>query len=110
MNALDEDMRNSQRRPSAPPAPLRSRIVNALGLALLAFTMLAGLAQALSAGYGLALVILAAALVQGVACGGMAQVLATLKGYPGKKWFWLGFFLSVPGLIFVHGLPDLEKR
>ena len=47
-------------------------------------------------------------LVVTVIPGILASKLAKRKGYSGK-YFFLGFFLSVIGLVFVAGLPAKKK-
>lgn len=49
------------------------------------------------------------AIAQGIILGVMTMILATKKGY-GQGYFWLGFFLSAFGLIFVAGLPVSEEK
>ena len=47
-------------------------------------------------------------LIGGIICGVFCKKLAKHKGYTG--YFWTGFFFSWMGLIYVHGLPDLNLR
>ena len=47
-------------------------------------------------------------IIIGVICGILSQKLHDNKGYPGG--FWIGFFLSIVGLIYSAGLPDLVSR
>ena len=47
---------------------------------------------------------LLAAIIPGI----LSAKLARKKGYSGK-YFWLGFFLSIFGLVYVAGLPDSRE-
>ena len=61
--------------------------------------------QSWELGLLLPLIILLAGL-QAATCGAWAQILARARGHSGLKWFWLGFFLSVVGVIWASKLPD----
>ncbi len=49
-------------------------------------------------------------VLQAFAFGFFTQVLASAKGYSQKEFFWIGFFFSFLGLIFVHGLPSKTEQ
>jgi hypothetical protein len=50
-------------------------------------------------------IILIVLVIQAIAFGFFTQVLATAKGYPSTRYFWIGLFFSFLGLLFVMGLP-----
>ena len=50
------------------------------------------------------IILLIAGVINGIFC----KKLAAHKGY--KGYFWTGFFFGWLGLIYVHGLPDLNLR
>ena len=49
-------------------------------------------------------ILLIAGIINGIFC----KKLAAHKGY--KGYFWTGFFFGWLGLLYVHGLPDLNLR
>ena len=46
-------------------------------------------------------------ILQAIAFAFFTQILATTKGYPSTRFFWVGFFFSFLGLLFVIGLPTV---
>jgi hypothetical protein len=53
--------------------------------------------------------IVAAVFVFEVLMGMLAQHLAEMKGHS-KRWFWVGFLLSLAGAVWAAGLPDEALR
>jgi hypothetical protein len=51
-------------------------------------------------------------IIQAFVFGFFTQALATSKGHTAGKFFWIGFFFSFLGLLFVMGIPTVatEKR
>ena len=47
---------------------------------------------------------------QAAGCGILAQVIADSKGHSGIRWFWIGFCLSIVGVLWAAKLPDLRDR
>jgi len=47
-------------------------------------------------------------IAQAVLCGALSSWLATQKGCDGSNWFWVGFLLSVLGVIVAAGMPKKE--
>lgn len=47
---------------------------------------------------------------QAAVCGVLAQIIADSKGQPRVRWFWIGFCLSVAGVMWAGNLPDLKDR
>lgn len=48
--------------------------------------------------------------VQAAVCGVLAQIIADSKGQPRVRWFWIGFCLSVVGVIWAGNLADLKEQ
>lgn len=46
-------------------------------------------------------------LIPAIICGILSKKLAARKGYTG--YFWTGFFLTMMGLVYVAGLPNIKE-
>ena len=46
-------------------------------------------------------------LFPAIICGVLCKKLAARKGYTG--YFWTGFFLTMMGLVYVAGLPNIKE-
>ena len=58
----------------------------------------------------MSVILIIAYIISGIIIGLMTVSLAEGKGYKSAGYFWLGFFLSVIGLIYVAGLSVSRKR
>ncbi len=43
-------------------------------------------------------------------CGVLAQIIADSNGHPRVRWFWIGFFLSIVGVLWATKLRDVSDR
>lgn len=46
--------------------------------------------------------------VQAAVCGILTQIIADSKGQPRVRWFWIGFCLSIAGVLWACNQPDLK--
>jgi hypothetical protein len=37
-------------------------------------------------------------------------IIAKMKGYNSKKYFWISFFLGIAGYLLIIALPDLRRN
>ena len=63
----------------------------------------------LASKYFQAILVLVALLIIYIG-GDISARLADKKGYFGSKYFFLGFFLSILGIIYVAGLPESDEH